>query len=88
MGNEQASYELTEKDLEFLVKTSGQSEQQIRQCYNDFLKDSNNTGHLNKRQFKEYYTRLRGNANLEKITSHIFRAFDTDNSGKRLKSPI
>jgi Ca2+-binding EF-hand superfamily protein len=82
MGNQQASYTFTEKDVEILVKTSGKSENEIRQWYNEFRQDSNNTGRMNKRQFQVYYAKLKKNPNLEKITEHIFRAFDVDHSGK------
>jgi len=82
MGNQQTQGKLTEKDVEILLKTSGKSENEIRQWYNEFHEESNNTDRMNKRQFQKYYTKLKKNRNLEQITDHIFRAFDTDHSGK------
>ena len=82
MGNQQTSVALNDKDIEMLVKTSGKSDNEIRQWYKEFLQDSGNTGRMNKRQFQVYYMKLKKNPNLEKITDHIFRAFDTDHSGK------
>jgi Ca2+-binding EF-hand superfamily protein len=82
MGNQQTSVTLNEKDIEILVKTSGKSDNEIRQWYKEFLQDSGNTGRMNKRQFQVFYMRLKKNPNLEKITDHIFRAFDADHSGK------
>ncbi|CAF0879074.1 unnamed protein product [Rotaria sp. Silwood1] len=81
MGNQQNSCTLTEKDIALLVKTSGKTEDEIRQWYNEFCLESNNTGRMNKRQFQIYYTKLKKNPNLDKITDHIFHAFDADNSG-------
>ena len=82
MGNRQTPTTFTEKDVQILVKTSGKTENEIRQWYDEFLRDSNNTGRMNKRQFQLFYTKLKKNPNLEKLTDHIFRAFDADQSGK------
>ncbi len=84
MGNQPISPTLTEKDIQILVKTSGKNENEIRQWYKEFHEDSNHTDRLTKRQFKKYYSKLKNNPNLEQLTDHIFRAFDTDHSGKFL----
>lgn len=84
MGNQQVHRALNEKDIQVLVKTSGKSENEIRQWYDEFHADSNGTDRMNKRQFEVYYTKLRKNPRLQEITDHIFRAFDTNHSGKYL----
>lgn len=84
MGNQQTPPTLTEKDIQILVKISGKNENEIRQWYKEFHEDSNRTDRLTKRQFKKYYSKLKNNPNLEQLTDHIFRAFDTDHSGKFL----
>lgn len=81
MGNETSIQTLTEKDFQILMKASGQNEKQIHQWYEDFRAESGQTDRLNKRQFKHYYSRLKHKTNLDQLTDHIFRAFDTDHSG-------
>lgn len=82
MGNQQVTYSFSEKDVQVLAETSGKTEQEIREWYNEFNRESNGTGRMNKRQFQFYYTKLKKNPKLEEITDHIFRAFDSDHSGK------
>jgi Ca2+-binding EF-hand superfamily protein len=82
MGNQQTASTFSGKDLEVLIKTSGKNENEIRQWYNEFRRDSNDTNRMNKRQFQQFYTKLSGNPNVQQITDHIFRAFDADHSGK------
>ena len=81
MGNQTSCSVLTEKDVQILRKITGKNEKEIRQWYEDFYAESNQTGRLNKQQFKQYYSRLKNKSNLDQLTDHIFRAFDTDRSG-------
>lgn len=83
MGNQQTPRAFTAKDVELLVKLSGKSEKEIRQWYEEFHNETNGTDRMNKRQFQSFYTKLKKNPKLENITDHIFRAFDTDHSGKK-----
>ncbi|CAF3115583.1 unnamed protein product, partial [Rotaria sp. Silwood2] len=73
----------TERDVQVLVKSSGKTENEIRQWYEEFRKESDGADRMNKRQFQSYYTKLKQNTKLEEITDHIFRVFDTDHSGKQ-----
>jgi Ca2+-binding EF-hand superfamily protein len=84
MGNQQTGRAYTKKDIEILTKASGKSENEIRQWYKEFQQKSNNTDRMNKRQFQEFYTKLKNNPHLQQMTDHIFRAFDTDHSGRYL----
>jgi len=84
MGNQQVTQPLNKKDVELLVKLSGKSENEINQWYEEFHIESNETDRMNKRQFQIYYSKLKKNPKLEEITDHIFRAFDTDHSGKNI----
>lgn len=89
MGNQQTARSFNKKDLEVLVKLSGKSESDIQRWYEEFHMESDGTDRMNKRQFQIYYTKLRKNPKLEQITDHIFRAFDSDHSGKNLHfSPV
>lgn len=88
MGNQQTARTFHQKDVDVLVKLSGKTEEEIRQWYEEFHQESRGTDRMNKRQFQLYYTRLRKNPKLEQITDHIFRAFDTDQSGKNNKPPF
>ncbi|CAF1065332.1 unnamed protein product [Adineta ricciae] len=81
MGNQQASKSLTDRDVQILIETSGKSEREILQWYTEFHEDSHGTDRMNKRQFQNYYLKLRNRPNLQQITDHIFRAFDIDQSG-------
>ncbi|CAF0796446.1 unnamed protein product [Rotaria sordida] len=45
MGNQQNSSTLTEKKIEVLMKTSGKTENEIRQWYNEFCAENNNIDH-------------------------------------------
>ncbi|CAF2409531.1 unnamed protein product [Rotaria sp. Silwood2] len=81
MGNQQNSCTLTQKEIDVIRKTSGKTEDEIRQWFNEFCLESNNTGRMNKRQFHIYYAKLKKNPNLDKMTDHIFHAFDMDHSG-------
>lgn len=83
MGNGQAAQILTNNDVQMLIKTSGKSENEIRQWYNEFYEESNRTNRMTKKQFQKFYLKLRQNPRLEQITDHIFRVFDTNNSGRR-----
>ena len=81
MGNQQAVRVFTEKDVQILIKTSGKTDAEIRQWYEDFQRETENVNRMNKRQFRTYYSKLKKKNNLDEITDHIFRAFDTDHSG-------
>ena len=82
MGNRSAAQPFTKKDVEVLVKLSGKSEKEINDWYKEFHIESEETDRMNKRQFQIFYTKLKKNPKLDQITDHIFRAFDTDHSGR------
>ena len=82
MGNQQSTQPFSKKEKEVLAKLSGKSEDEIQKWYEEFHIESDETDRMNKRQFQLYYTKLRKNPKLEQISEHIFRAFDTDQSGK------
>jgi Ca2+-binding EF-hand superfamily protein len=84
MGNEQATRPFGIKDIQVLVKLTGKTENEIQQWYDEFHMESNETDRMNKRQFQLYYSKLKKNPKLQEITDHIFRAFDTDHSGRYL----
>jgi Ca2+-binding EF-hand superfamily protein len=81
MGNQQTTRPFSENDVQMLVKLSGKTENEIREWYKEFHAESDQKDRMNKRQFQLFYTKLRKNPKIEQISDHIFRAFDTDNSG-------
>lgn len=82
MGNQTAKHPFTQKDVQVLANLSGKTEDEIRQWYEEFHRESDGTDRMNKRQFQLFYTKLRKNPKIDQITDHIFRAFDADQSGK------
>ena len=84
MGNQQTTRPFNKKDVDMLVKLSGKTESEIEKWYEEFHIESDEKDRMNKRQFQLFYTKLKKNPKLEKITDHIFRAFDTDHSGNYL----
>ena len=83
MGNQQVVRDFTEKEAKILVKASGKSEDEVRRWYDEFQQETGRVNRMNKRQFHNYYSKLMRKENLDEITDHIFRAFDTDHSGNQ-----
>jgi Ca2+-binding EF-hand superfamily protein len=78
----QTKTSLTEQDVEYLSKQTGESKADIKEIHELFLK-SNPSGYLSKKEFVNLYTKLRPEEpeKLQKISNFIFRAFDVDQSG-------
>ena len=82
MGNRQRGQPITERDIEILVQLTKKKENEIRQWYEEFHRSTDGNNLMSKRQFEQFYCRLKKKENLKNLTEHIFRAFDTDRSSK------
>jgi hippocalcin-like protein 1 len=81
MGCFGSKFKLPQRDLQFLVENTEFTRQQIEVWYAGFIVDCP-SGELSKAKFIEVYQQLFPQGNAQKFCSHIFRTFDTDNSGK------
>ncbi len=81
MGCFGSKFKLPQRDLQFLVENTEFTKQQIEVWYAGFIVDCP-SGELSKAKFVEVYQQLFPQGNAQKFCSHIFRTFDTDNSGK------
>ena len=63
------------------MKATNFTKKQIKDWYSGFLKDCP-SGQLSKVKFIENYQQLFPQGKAQKFCEHIFRTFDTDNSGK------
>uniref|UniRef100_A0A183C2A5 Uncharacterized protein n=1 Tax=Globodera pallida TaxID=36090 RepID=A0A183C2A5_GLOPA len=71
---------LSKEDLEFLKKNTNFTEEQIKEWYKGFVQDCPK-GHLTKEQFIKVYKDFFPSGSAEGFCEHVFRTFDTDNSG-------
>ena len=81
MGCQQTKIrELSDEDIEFLKSHTKYDEQTIREWYEGFKIDCPN-GKLSRKKFIDIYRTFFPTGNPEKFCDHVFRTFDTDNSG-------
>ncbi|VDN94178.1 unnamed protein product [Brugia pahangi] len=71
---------LSKEDLDFLKKNTSFTEEQIKEWYKGFVQDCPK-GHLTKDQFIKVYKDFFPSGSAEGFCEHVFRTFDTDNSG-------
>lgn len=81
MGCFGSTHKLAKSDLLFLIENTEFTKQQIEVWYSGFIVDCP-SGELSKAKFIEVYQQLFPQGDAQKFCSHIFRTFDTDNSGK------
>lgn len=81
MGCVGSRSKLSKQDMNFLTENTEFTKQQIKNWYSGFIVDCP-SGELSKAKFIEVYQQLFPQGNAQKFCSHIFRTFDTDNSGK------
>jgi len=75
------SKKLPKEDMDFLMENTNFTKQQIKAWYSGFMKDCPN-GQLTRSKFLEVYSSFFPQGNAEKFCEHVFRTFDSDNSGK------
>ncbi|KAI0989843.1 hypothetical protein GJ496_002156 [Pomphorhynchus laevis] len=71
---------LTNEDVQLLLDNTLYDEDTIRQWHKSFLIDCPN-GKLDKKKLNEAYQICYPSEKREKFVNHVFRTFDTDNSG-------
>lgn len=81
MGGGGSKKKLSKEDLDFLLDNTNFNKQQIKQWYKGFMRDCPN-GQLTRKKFLEVYASFFPDGNAEKFCEHVFRTFDSDNSGK------
>jgi Ca2+-binding EF-hand superfamily protein len=87
MGNKEGSANakhpktLTKKDYDFLINVSGLEKTEIDAVFNDFITEFPD-GKLDRNQFCRLSNKLGSvPADLDQISTYIFRAFDSDHNG-------
>lgn len=81
MGCQQTKIrELSDEDVDFLKTHTKYDEQTIREWYEGFKVDCP-SGRLSRKKFIDIYRTFFPTGNPEKFCDHVFRTFDTDNSG-------
>jgi neurocalcin delta len=76
-----SSKRLPKEDLQFLIQNTNFTKQQIKAWYSGFMKDCPD-GQLSRAKFLEVYSSFFPQGNAEKFCEHVFRTFDSDNSGR------
>jgi len=80
MGIQNGKPVLKDADVTEMSKKTGQSESEIREEFEKFVKASPE-GRLNKSQFQEYYLKASGSKHSADFVKHVFRLFDANNDG-------
>jgi neurocalcin delta len=75
------SKKLPKEDMQFLIDNTNFTKQQIKAWYKGFMRDCP-AGQLTRAKFLEVYSSFFPQGNAEKFCEHVFRTFDSDNSGK------
>ncbi|CAF3311757.1 unnamed protein product [Rotaria socialis] len=81
MGCTGSKHELSAADLAFLKNHTSYSEKKIKNWYKGFMTDCPN-GELTRESFIQIYKQFFPKGRAENFCEHVFRAFDSDNSGK------
>ncbi|CAF1054399.1 unnamed protein product [Adineta ricciae] len=81
MGCTSSKHELSPEDLCFLKTHTTYSEKKIKSWYKGFMRDCP-TGELTRESFIQIYKQFFPKGRAENFCEHVFRAFDSDNSGK------
>ncbi|CAF2990739.1 unnamed protein product [Rotaria socialis] len=81
MGCTSSKHDLSVADLEFLKLHTSYSEKKIKAWYKGFMRDCPN-GELTRESFIQIYKQFFPKGRAENFCEHVFRAFDTDKSGK------
>nr|XP_027200165.1 calmodulin-like protein 12 [Dermatophagoides pteronyssinus] len=79
-SNSKSSVQLTDEDVQFLMKNTNYSEKEIRDWYKGFQVDCPE-GKLSRDKFIEIYKVFFKGGNPEKFCQHVYRTFDEDGNG-------
>lgn len=78
--NTSKSADLTDEDVQFLMKNTSYTEKEIRDWYKGFQVDCPD-GKLSRDKFIEIYKVFFKGGNPEKFCQHVYRTFDEDGNG-------
>jgi len=71
---------LTDEDIEFMVKNSDLTDEDVKQMYSEFI-DNHPDGKITKDEFKETFEKILPRADMKSLEKLVFRMFDTDGDG-------
>jgi len=80
MGNKNGRPVLSEGNVEFLVRSSGCSMEEIKETFNEFVL-AHPTGKVSKQDFIKMMQKALPNKDATKMYDHVFRVYDKDNNG-------
>ncbi|CAG0891333.1 unnamed protein product [Darwinula stevensoni] len=80
MGAGRSKRDLSEEEIEFLLKHTKYNQAAIKEWHKGFIKDCPD-GRLARKKFIEVYSMFCPGSNAEAFCSHVFRTFDTNRDG-------
>ena len=75
-----SSLQLSEEDMEYIVTNTAISRENIEQQFQVFI-TNHPDGKISKKSFKTMMKACYPGANVEKLTKHIWRMYDSNNDG-------
>jgi len=78
--DEASSIQLSEEDMEYIVSNTAISRENIEQQFQVFI-TNHPDGKISKKSFKTMMKACYPGANVEKLTKHIWRMYDSNNDG-------
>ena len=80
MGSKNGKPVLRQEDIAALTKSSGLTEDQVRESFEAFLAQHPN-GKLKKKDFREMLVKAVPKSDAKKMEKHVFRMYDSDDDG-------
>merc|ERR1712025_617082 len=80
MGSKNGKPVLREEDVAELTKSSGLTEEQVRQSFNSFITEHPN-GKMKPKDFREMMSKALPKKDASKMEKHVFRIYDSNNDG-------
>ena len=80
MGSKNGKPVLRQEDIAALTKSSGLTEDQVRESFEAFLAQHPN-GELKKKDFREMLVKAVPKSDAKKMEKHVFRMYDSDDDG-------
>merc|ERR1739838_1038026 len=80
MGNKNGTPVLREEDVAELTKSSGLTEEQVRQSFDSFVVE-HPSGKMKPKDFREMMTKAMPKKDASKMEKRVFRIYDSNNDG-------
>jgi len=80
MGNKNGKPELRPQDIEDLKKSSGMTEEQVKETFQAFVAEHPN-GRMKPKDFREMVAKAMPKKDASKMEKHVFRIYDANNDG-------